>query len=114
MHWTKTFEKVKSFREDKELNEYNGIIPNAWLKGVIIPFDQHKCDSNSAANYRPTTLLSCLGKLFSAVLNKIITQCLETDETVNENQARFCKGYSVTNHIFVLRSLIEIMKKSKQ
>lgn len=89
----------------------SGNIPNAWLEGVIIPIYKHKGDSNVAANYRPITILSCLGKLFTAVLNQRLTKYLDENETVNENQAGFRKGYGVTDHIFVLYSLIEIMKK---
>ncbi|MEW8546030.1 MAG: reverse transcriptase family protein, partial [Candidatus Thiodiazotropha sp.] len=92
----------------------SGIIPNAWLEGAIIPIYKHKGDSNVPANYRPITILSCLGKLFTAVLNNRLTKFLDENESLNENQAGFRKGYGVTDHIFVLHSLIEIMKKSKQ
>ena len=103
-----TYEKL--FNSDSVFD--SGNIPNAWLEGVIIPIYKHKGDSNVAANYRPITILSCLGKLFTAVLNQRLTKYLDENETVNENQAGFRKGYSVTDHIFILYSLIERMKKS--
>ena len=46
-----------------------GIIPSDWTLGIIIPLHKKgpKSDPN---NYRGITLLSCIGKLFTALLNK--------------------------------------------
>ena len=39
------------------------IIPQSWSIGVINPIYKNKGDPSLSENYRPITLLSCLGKL---------------------------------------------------
>ena len=60
-------------------------------------------------NYRPISLLSHTGKLFS----KIILSRMEA--TLDYNQAReqagFRKGYSTTDHLQVLTQIIEKMNE---
>ena len=46
-----------------------GIIPEAWSVGKIIPIYKQKGDKSDPSNYRPITLLSCMGKLFTSVIN---------------------------------------------
>ena len=91
-----------------------GIIPSTWLEGTIRPIYKNKGDPKNASNYRPITILSCLGKLFTSVLNSRLTTFLDNNETILENQAGFRKGYETTDHIFVLNSLCEILKQRKQ
>ena len=45
------------------------ILPTSWLEGYIIPIFKNKGNSLHPENYRPITILSCLGKLFTSVLN---------------------------------------------
>ena len=92
----------------------SGLLPNAWLEGSIRPIYKNKGDRKKVQNYRPITILSCLGKVFTAVLNRRLTLFLDTNETLLENQAGFRKNCSTTDHIFVPNSLIEILKASKQ
>ena len=91
-----------------------GIMPNAWLEGIIRPIYKNKGDPKEANNYRPITILSCLGKVFTSVLNSRLTKFLDSNEIILENQAGFRKGYATTDHIFVLNALIEIIKSRKQ
>ncbi|MES9881385.1 MAG: reverse transcriptase family protein [Sedimenticola sp.] len=90
-----------------------GILPECWLEGYIIPIYK-KGDSTVPSNYRPITLLSCLGKLFTSILNTRITNFVEENDLLNENQAGFRKQYSTVDHIFLLHSIIELLKKNKK
>ena len=131
----KNLKNGKASGEDKIINEYikstkelflptyekmfnivfeSDIIPNSWLEGTIRPIYKNKGDPKLVQNYRPVTILSCLGKLFTASLNKRLILYLDNNETILENQAGFRKGYATTDHIFVLSSLIEILKGRKQ
>ena len=91
-----------------------GTLPEAWLEGKIRPIYKNKGDKSDPENYRPITILSCLSKLFTAVLNNRLTKFLDTYELLNENQAGFRKGYSTVDHIFALNSLIELFKSTKK
>ena len=91
-----------------------GILPRSWLEGYIIPVFKNKGDPTDASNYRPISILSCMGKLFTSVLKNRITNFIDANNFLNENQAGFRKGYLCFDHIFTLHSLIEILKKKKK
>ena len=44
-----------------------GIYPTSWSLGTIIPIFKNKGDKSEPKNYRPITLASFVGKLFSIV-----------------------------------------------
>ncbi|MEW8548549.1 MAG: reverse transcriptase family protein, partial [Candidatus Thiodiazotropha sp.] len=90
-----------------------GILPDSWLEGIIKPIYKRKGDPLQPENYRPITILSCFGKLFTSVLNTRLQTFLEEYDILEENQAGFRAGYSTTDHIFVLHSLIELLKTRK-
>lgn len=91
-----------------------GILPDSWLEGIILPIYKNKGEQSNPQNYRPITLLSCFGKLFTSVLNARLNKFIEQEHILEENQAGFRKGYSTTDHVFVLHSRIEIMKNSNK
>lgn len=90
----------------------SGIIPSQWSEGIIIPIYEDK------GNYyprecRPITLLSCISKQFTAILNVRLCKFLEENEILSENQAGFRKNYSTTDNVFTSNSLIEILRHYK-
>lgn len=91
-----------------------GILPTPWLEGAITPIYKNKGNTSEPNNYRPITILSCLSKVFTAVLNNRLTEFLENSNLLRENQAGFRKHYSTSDHIFVLTSLVDILKHKKQ
>ena len=126
----KNLKNNKSFADDHIINEYikstlnvmlpiyvdlfniifdTGVIPDSWLEGIIRPI--HKSgDPQNPENYRPITVLSCFGKLFTSILNLQLTTPLENNDTLEENQAGFRRGRGTSDHIFVLHSLAELLK----
>ena len=81
---------------------------------MIKPIYKNKGDPLNPENYRPITLLSCLGKLFTSIINERLNLFLNENNILLENQAGFRKHYSTNDHIFVLYSLIEILKQQKK
>ena len=79
-----------------------GILPDAWLIGVIKPIYKNKGNPDDPNNYRPITLLSCMGKLFTAILNKRLETFIESNDLLNENQCGFRRGYPTCDNIFVI------------
>ena len=85
-----------------------GIIPEAWSKGTIIPIYKNKGDINDPDNYKGITILSCIRKQFTAVLNQRLNSFLESTRLLIDEQAGFRKHYSTADHIFSLKMLIDI------
>ena len=46
-----------------------GFVPHIWLNGTIKPIYKNKGDIYEPKNNRPITIVSCLGKLFTSILN---------------------------------------------
>ena len=87
-----------------------GIIPESWSIGVIKPIYKNKGDPKKAENYRPITLLSCFGKLFTSMINNRLHDYAENHDTINWCQAGFRKSFSTADKLFVLKSLIDIIQ----
>ena len=92
----------------------SGSIPCSWVEGVIRPINKRSGDKHNPDNYRPISILSCLGKLFTSILNSRLTKFVEENDILEENQAGFEEGYSTSSHIFVVHALIELMKSRKR
>ena len=90
-----------------------GVFPDSWLIGIMKPIYKTG-DKNNPENHRPITLLSCLGKLFTAVLNNRLKLYIESFDVLSEAQAGFRKEYSTSDHMFTLYGLIELMKARKK
>lgn len=52
------------------------------------------------------SVTSCLGKLFTSLLQKRLTDYLEINKLISFNQGGFRSGYRTTDHIFILKTLI--------
>ena len=83
-------------------------MPNDWLIGIIKPIYKNKGDINNPDSYRGITLLSCLGKLFTSIINKRLTAFINSKQIMSEAQAGFRKGYSTTDQIFTLKCIVEL------
>ena len=92
----------------------SGIIPTDWKIGVIIPIFKKKGSVEDPDNYRGITLLSCIGKLFTAVVNSRLNNFLEVNDLLGKEQAGFREGYSTLDHIFVLNAIVEMYLGKKK
>ena len=92
----------------------SGSIPEEWMKGLILPIYKGKGNRDSCDNYRGITLLSCMGKLFTSILNRRLTSFLEKNKLLSENQAGFRGNHSTIDHAFVLKVLVDVFCSLKQ
>ena len=65
-------------------------------------------------NYRPITIVSCLGKLFTAILNARLNDYTEEFMILKENQSGFRQSYSTLDNIFSIFTLFQILKSKKK
>ena len=91
----------------------SGLIPDVWCKGLIMPLYKNKGDKCDPDNYRGITLLSCLGKLFTACISDRISKFMDVNYKLGPEQAGFREAFSTTDHIFTLYSIIEFYTNRK-
>ena len=83
-----------------------GVVPSDWSTGIIKPIYKKKGNKNCVDNYRGITLLSCLGKLFTSVLNTRIYKYLVSENILGSEQVGFRPLHSTLDHILTLQILI--------
>lgn len=83
-----------------------GIFPSGWCEGLITPIFKAG-DKSDPGNYRGICVSSCLGKLFSLILNERLLQFAETKKLLHPSQIGFLRDNRTSDHIFTLRALIE-------
>jgi len=76
---------------------------------MIMPIYKNKGDKGDFDNYRGITILSCLGKLFTSVINARLNAYAKEIELIKENQTGFRKNYGTLDHIFILENIIDIL-----
>ena len=86
----------------------SGIIPSDWCISLISPLYKNTGPKDEANNYRGISLISCIGKLFTALINKRLELYIKNNQLLGEEQAGFRPNYSTTDHIFVLNSVIDL------
>ena len=91
----------------------NGVIPEDWCLGIIMPLHKSGARDNPD-NYRGITLLSCLGKLFSSLINGRLQAFLDKNDGMTEAQAGFRAGYSTLDHIFTLHMVTNMYLSRKK
>ena len=83
-----------------------GTYPDSWSTGLISPIFKSG-NKSDPSNYRGICVTSCLGKLFSAVLNNRLLNYLQDHDLIHPSQIGFLKGSRTSDHIFSLRTLID-------
>ncbi len=88
----------------------NSCFPTTWKKGYIINIFKSN-NPLDPSNYRGITLSSCLGKLFSSILNCRITEFLEGHGLISKYQAGFRKDFRTSDNLFILSQLMKYYKE---
>ena len=85
-----------------------GLTPSIWLKSIITPIPKSSTkDPYIPLNYRGISLLSCVCKGYSNILNqRAMTYCEELNIFADE-QNGFRHDRSCTDHIFTLTSIVQ-------
>lgn len=88
------------------LNEclHNAVIPDDWHESIVILLHK-KGDRADISNYRPISLLSQMYKVFMKIITNRLTPKMDAYQPVE--QAGFRKGFSTSDHLLTIRTLIE-------
>jgi len=85
-----------------------GMTPTVWLKSIIVPIPKSSTkDPHIPLNYRGISLLSCVCKGYSSILNKRIVAYCEELNIFAEEQNGFRRDRSCTDHIFSFTSIVQ-------
>ena len=91
-----------------------GVVPEEWLTGIVKPIYKNKGDPHLPDNYRPITLLSCMGKLFTSILCERLNNFADEIELISESQTGFRKGYSTIDNMFIIYLLSKYALSNKK
>ncbi len=84
------------------------VLPSVWLKAITIPVPKSSSKYPYVPlNYRGISLLSCVGKAFSGIINKHVVNYCEDNNIYEDEQNGFRKKRSCENNIFALTSIIK-------
>ena len=76
-----------------------------WSEGLIVPI--HKSGSiNDPSNYRGISLINIMYKIFSGIITEKLINYAEDSGLIDEAQAGLRAGYSVTDNLFCLQSMV--------
>ncbi len=85
----------------------SGKIPTVWTQSVISPIPKNRSnDPRVPLNYRGISLISCVYKLYSAILNNRLATYFETNKILHDEQNGFRSKRSCLDHIFTLTSIV--------
>lgn len=88
-------------------------VPADWLRGVIVPIHKDS-DVQLPANYRPITLLSIVGKVYTGVLQRRLMDWSEANGIVVEEQGGFRPGRGCPEQLYALTELIHLRRLRKR
>ena len=79
--------------------------PKLWKISHITPIfkDDNSFDPN---NYRGISVSSCLGKLFTLILNERLIKSLDDKKVLSDCQIGFKSDYRTSDHIFILNTVL--------
>ena len=83
------------------------ILPEEWVIGLIRPIDK-KRSRKDPDNYGGITLLSCMVKLFTFMLNERLKCFINVNGLLHEEQTGFRNDYSTIDYIFSLSFIVNI------
>ena len=90
----------------------SGEYPLIWAGSWITPIHK-KGDLVDPNNYRAISITSCLSKVFTTIINNRLTDFCENNKVLPKEQIGFSKGFSTSDHIFVLKTIIDDMEKNR-
>ena len=91
------------------------VFPVQWAQGIIVPLFKGGAEDfrYDPGKYRGITLLSVLGKTYTAVLNNRLSNWIENNNILADEQAGFRPNRSITDQLFVLTETIRNRRPNK-
>ena len=84
------------------LSWYSHSFPSIWKTSSIIPIHKMGKPLDSPASFRPSSLTSCISKLFERIILSRLLFFLESNSILSPRQAGFCPEQSTLDQILFL------------
>lgn len=84
----------------------NGVVPDAWKLGVVIPILKPNKDKDNVISYRPITLLPCIAKLMEKLIHSRLEYWVESNNILAKSQCGFRKRLSTIDALLRLENKI--------
>jgi hypothetical protein len=81
-----------------------GVIPESFLRSIVVPVHKPDKPYNEPSGYRPVALTSCLSKLFERLVVTRLQYILEKKQIISPLQSAFRKGRCTTDDLMRLVS----------
>ncbi|XP_075163172.1 uncharacterized protein LOC142235800 [Haematobia irritans] len=91
----------------------HGDIDEAIIRTVIFPIHK-KGALNEVSNYRGISFINCVAKIFMGILNERLFNWAEEEKVLSEYQAGFRRGYSTTDNLYTLASIVHLKLAEKK
>ena len=92
----------------------NSEFPSQWKRANVAPVFK-KSDPSTPSNYRPISLLSCLGKVMERCVHKYLYNYVVSNEILTKCQSGFIKGDSTTNQLlFLYNDIVKALDEGKE
>ena len=101
--WSNTLVLLLTKLFNKILNSEK--FPKIWNISLLTSIYKSG-DPSDCGNYRGISITSCLGKVFTSILQKRLSDFLETHNLLSSNQGGFRKNYRTVDHVFILKTII--------
>ena len=92
----------------------SAVVPTDWCNGIITPIYKGKGARHIPDSYRGITLLSCIGKLFTSVINRRLNQLAEQVQLIGPEQAGFRPHHSTVDHGFALHCILSFYLSNRK
>ena len=89
-----------TFLFNKSLHE--GIFPLHWKTAHVTPIYKLKGERSNCTNYRPISLLSCVGKILEKCIQKHLLQYLNQENIITSSQSGFRQGDSTIYQLLTI------------
>ncbi len=88
--------------------------PSSWKQANVIPIFK-KSDPTNPQNYRPISLLSCIGKLMERCVHKYLYNFASTNNKLTSCQSGFIKGDSTVNQLtYIYNDICKALDAGKE
>ena len=84
----------------------SGHYPKSWSESFICPLYKSD-DPKRPENYRGIAINNSIGKLFNIILNNRLDNFFSDNNIIHRTQIGFSKKSRTSDHVFVLKSIID-------